>query len=397
MCGGEIVMAKARASGEGTVYKNEKRDRWEGQFSYTDPETGEKKRKKVTGTTQKEVAAKGKAFLDALKEGMLPNAGKITVWEWVERWLEDYAKVSVRIKTYEKYEQCMKGYIKNTIGHVQMQQLTAPDVQRVFNTMLKTGGRSGKGVSACTVRNTRQVFSMALNKAVQVGIVFRNVVRGTEPPRMAKEEIQPLDVVQVKKLLKVAGDGEYIYYGVKQRQKPSDDTKYLLPMAEMVLRVALGTGMRQGEVFGLKWSDIDFKKNTINVQRSLVSSRTKGMIFQEPKTKTSIRKIAIQKKLSKALEKYKKEQEWFATFLGDKFDNKDGLVFTNSFGCPVDAHNFTNRYFKRMLKQAGVADNFTFHDLRHTHATLLLKKGVNIKVISERLGHSKIQLTLDGI
>ena len=96
------------------------------------------------------------------------------------------------------------------------------------------------------------------------------------------------------------------------------------------------------------------------------------MIFQESKTKTSIYKIAIQKKLSKAFVKYQKEQQWVATFLGDKFD-------------------------KRMIKQAGVVEGFTFHDLRHTHATLLLQKGVNIKVISERLGHSKIQLTLDGI
>lgn len=120
------------------------------------------------------------------------------------------------------------------------------------------------------------------------------------------------------------------------------------------------------------------------------------MIFQAPKTKASVRKIALTEKLSKALEKYQKEQQWFATLLGDKFNNDDGLIFTNSFGCPVDAHNFTNRYFKRMLKMAGVTDCFTFHDLRHTHATMLLKQGINIKVISERLGHSKIQLTLDA-
>lgn len=173
-------MAKSRASGEGTVYKNEKHNRWEGQFSYTDPADGNTKRKKFVGVTQKEVIAKGRAFLNGLKEGMLPNAGKITVWEWIERWLEDYVRVSVRVKTHEKYEQCMKGYIKNTIGHMQMQKVTAPDVQRVFNAMLTTGGRSGKGVSACTVRGTRQVLSMAFNKAVQVGIVFRNVVRSLQ-------------------------------------------------------------------------------------------------------------------------------------------------------------------------------------------------------------------------
>ncbi len=221
-----------------------------------------------------------------------------------------------------------------------------------------------------------------------------NIIKATDPPKLQRDEIRPLTEEQAAKLLQVAKEGEYIYWGLKQRQKASDDTKYLLACAQMAVLLALNTGMRIGEVFGLKWEDIDFEKESLNVQRSLVAS-SKGMIFEDPKTKGSRRKIAIPGKIIKTLEIYRKQQAWFATLLGDKFVNQDGLVFANSFGNPIDTTNFSTRYFKRMVGQAGLGNEFTFHDLRHTHATLLLKSGVNIKVISERLGHSTVNMTLD--
>ncbi len=162
----------------------------------------------------------------------------------------------------------------------------------------------------------------------------------------------------------------------------------------MVISLALSTGMRLGEVFGLKWKDIDFANNTLNVQRALVSSNTKGMIFEDPKTKGSKRRIPVTVSIKKALERYQKEQECLANFLGDKFDNEESLLFTNLWGKPVDTSNFTYRYFKKMLMKAQLDREFSFHDLRHTHATLLLRQGINIKVISERLGHSTVATTM---
>jgi len=135
--------------------------------------------------------------------------------------------------------------------------------------------------------------------------------------------------------------------------------------------------------------------NTINVNRALVSTNTSGMKFEAPKTKGSKRKIPIPAKVMKSVEQYQKQQAWFANILGDKFENKENLVFTNSFGKPVSTPNFLKRYYKRMIEQAGLDKTTCFHDLRHTHATLLLKQGVNIKVISERLGHSTVNMTLD--
>lgn len=150
-------------------------------------------------------------------------------------------------------------------------------------------------------------------------------------------------------------------------------SEYHKAMAYTAVLVALNTGMRLGEVFGLKWSDIDFNKNAINVQRSLVSSSTKGMIFEDPKTKGSKRRISVTEKLKKALERFRAEQTLYANIIGDKFINEERLVFASVTGKPSDTSNFTTRFFKRMLEQAGLDRSFKFHDLRHTHPTLLLK------------------------
>lgn len=389
------MATRVRAAGEGTVYKNEKMNRWEGQFSYQDPATGETKRKKITGSTQKEVAAAGKKFLKSIEDGLLPEANKITLWDWVDRWLTDYIKPNVRIKSYEKYETTLRCYIKPTLGTVIITKLKSPDIQRVLNELLVSGGAKGKGVSSTTVRITRRYLIMSLDKAVKVGMISRNVAKETDPPRLVTKEITPLTAVQAELLIKTAKEGEYMYHGVKQRQKPTVGRQYLKVMAAMAVELALGTGMRLGECFGLKWDDIDFERNSVSVQRALVTSATKGMIFEEPKTKSSKRKIPVTEKLIKALERYRKEQQWFAHLLGDKFNNIENLVLTNWFGTPMDTVNFTNAHFKRMIAYAGMDKSFSFHDLRHTHATLLLNQGVNIKVISERLGHTTINMTLN--
>ncbi|MBP2660017.1 MAG: integrase family protein [Firmicutes bacterium] len=388
-------MAKKRAFGEGTIYENKKRDRWEGQFSYLDSATGKTKRKLITARTQKQVSVKGKKFLQDIENGLLPDADKITIWQWLDCWLTDYIKPNVRTKSFEKYESCLNNYIRPTIGHVGITKIKAPDIQRVFNDMLASGGKAKNGLSTSTVRATRRYLSMAFNKAVQVGILARNIVKVTDAPRLVKEEIRPLTEEQATILLKTAKEGEYFYWGVKQRRKSSSGNEYHKAMAYMVISLALSTGMRLGEVFGLKWKDIDFANNTLNVQRALVSSNTKGMIFEDPKTKGSKRRIPVTVSVKKALERYQKKQECFADFLGDKFDNEENLLFTNLWGKPVDTSNFTSRYFKKMLMQAQLDREFSFHDLRHTHATLLLRQGINIKVISERLGHSTVAMTLD--
>lgn len=139
-------LPKKRAFGEGTIYENKKRNRWEGQFTHIDPSTGKTKRKLLTGKTQKEVFQKGKEFQKKIENGLLPNADKITLWEWLERWLTDYIKPNVRIKSFEKYDGCLSSYIRPKLGHVNIGKICAPDVQRVLNDLLVNGGRNGNGL-----------------------------------------------------------------------------------------------------------------------------------------------------------------------------------------------------------------------------------------------------------
>ena len=158
-------------------------------------------------------------------------------------------------------------------------------------------------------------------------------------------------------------------------------------------KTALGTGMRLGEVFGLCWDCVDLIHGTISVRRT-IQTGTKGQVFQDTKTKTSRRCIPISQELQNELTTYKEFQSNYAKELGDKWADSYGVVISGTFGKILSTSNFKSRYFIPILKQLGL-DHITFHDLRHTHATLLLSQKINPKIVQERLGHSTITLTLD--
>ena len=375
-----------RGHGEGTARFNDERDRWEARFSYTDPLDGEVKRKMFTAESRPKALAKGREFIKGLEDGLLPEANKLILEVWIDRWLEDYAKQKVRIKSYEKYRSSLL-YVKNSkLGKVALPKLRDPDLQAFFNQLLIDGGkekvkmvdgkeiREKKGLSTSTVRGVRRYLTLCLDQAIKSGLLAKNPVKATTPPKLVKTEIRPLTVEQVESLTAVA--------------KKAGEVPYI------VILLALNTGMRLGELFGLMWSDIDMKKGTIHVQRSLVTSITKRKIFEEPKTAKSKRKIPIPQSALKDLQRYKKWQEWQQNLLGDKW-NSTNLVVTNTTGGAYDTSNFTTRTFKKMLESAEIDRSFKFHDLRHTHASLLLLQGVHVKVVSERLGHSTITMTLD--
>lgn len=375
-----------RGHNEGTARFNDSRDRWEARFSYTDPRDNEVKRKMFTAESRPKALAKGREFIKSLEDGLLPDADKLTLEVWIDRWLEDYAKPKVRIKSWEKYRSSL-AYVKNSkFAKVFLPRIKAPDLQSFFNQLLIDGGREKvtiiegkevkekKGLSSSTVRGVRRYLTLCLDQALKSGLLVRNPVKATIQPKLITEEIHPLSVEQAESLKAVA--------------------KVTGEVPNTVILLALNTGMRLGEVFGLMWSDIDMTKGTIHVQRSLVTSTTKGQIFEDPKTAKSKRKIPIPKTVLKELQKYKKWQEWQQHLLGDRWTDM-GLVIANITGRPYDTSNFTSRVFKKMLDNAGIDRGFKFHDLRHTHATLLLRQGVNAKVVSDRLGHSTITMTLD--
>lgn len=371
-------MAK-RCNGEGTTYEDKKRNLWICEHTYIDQETGESKRKKLAAKTKKLAVAKGKEFIQGIENGLLPNASKITVGIWVERWLTDYAKPRVRPRTWEKYKSCLECYILPKLKNILLKDLKSPDIQRHFNNLLKNGRRDGKNLSSSTVRGTRRYFTMCLDGAIKAGLLTRNVVKQTDPPKLIKKEIAVLSTDQIETLMVHA---------------KNVSNSYMQKVMPMIIQLAIHTGMRQGEIFGLQWNDIDVAGQCLYIQRSLAYIVGEGFVLQDPKTKSSRRKILLMSEDIIALQEYQAWQNSYQLGLGNKYKFQD-LLFSNIFGGPLDTGNFVSRYFKPLLKDAGVNDGFTFHDLRHTHATLLLRQGVNPKIVQERLGHSTISITLD--
>lgn len=384
----DVEMAK-RGHGEGTVRKNEIKGYWEARFSYVDPSSNRKKRRMFTGKSQREAMNKGRAWLKSLREIVQPVADKPTLGEWIERWLLEYVKPSVRPKSFDKYACTLRCYVIPSLGIQRIDAIGSREVQQMLNKLRIDGGRpiktklpdgterlEARGVSTSTVKAARRYLSMAMTKALKFGLIDKNVVADTESPKIVKAEIHPLTQGQATRLIEEAkGVGEVPY---------------------MVLVLTLATGMRLGEVFGLKWDSVDLAAGVVYVRRALITGRKgyNGELFQEPKTAKSRRKIPLPADAAAELRQYKVWQDAYKAELGDKYSD-DGLVFPNTFGCVCDTSNFTTRTFKKMLRLAGIDESFKFHDLRHTHATMLLMQGVNPKIVQERLGHSTVVMTLD--
>lgn len=365
---------KRRGHNEGTVI--ERRDRpgtWRAVFSYTDPVTLEVKRKTFDRPGRKEALNAGREWLKQIEAGLLPDANKITFGEWLTRWLEDYVKPNLKVKSYNKYESCLRCYVRPVFENVPLLKIKSPDIQRVFSNLLSTGGKKGTGVSNETVKSVRRQLTACFEQALKAGLITKNPVKDTIPPRSEKQEVKSLTKEQAKNLVicaKKEGEREYI-----------------------IINLALQTGLRLGEIFGLQWADIDLDNGILCVKRTVATS-IKGQPFQDPKSQSAQRKIPITSSLVKDLKLYKKTLEWTANQLGDKWEDQ-GLVVTNHKGGKYNATHFSSRVFKNVLTLAGISKEFKFHHLRHTHASLLLQENVNPKIVQERLGHSNVNITLN--
>lgn len=367
-----------RTAGEGVIYQEKKRGLWIYQVSYKDA-TGIRKRKKFAAKTRHEAMEKGKAFL--LDSGQRNDVGKVdmTVGEWVPEWLMNYARPRVRERTLEKYKSCLENYILSKFRSMLLRDITSSLLQKHFNSLLANGRSDQKGLSPSTIGAARRYFAQCLDDAIKEGIIIQNPARMTKPPRLVRREIVVLTKDEAATLV--------------ENSRKIKNTFMRVMMPELISFV-LHTGLRQGEAFGMKWEDVDFENSCIFVKRSLAHVVGKGAVLQETKTKTSRRRVLLLQEDVTALKEYQKWQQNYADELGDKF-NWSGLVFTSPFGSPISPTNFARRYFHPLLKQCGITEGFTFHGLRHTHATLLLQQGVNPKIVQERLGHSSIKVTMD--
>lgn len=366
-------MASKRANGEGTIVKNMRngvQKGWRASITIGIGDNGKIKRKEFTGKTQQEVKKKLEEYKKEMLLGTISSDDKITVSEWYHTWLFDYRIKDLKPKSFEKYEGIYRNYIKDSeLGKIKLKDLRATHIQRYYNKLQDT-----KPISTIKGINTR--LKPCLGEAEKQGYIQKNYCKMiTLPKDNNKKTIQVL-TQQQQKLFIEAIKGHKL---------------------EMLFLIALGTGLRLGELLGLKWSDIDFNTGILTVNRTLsrVKNQTTGkyeIIEQTPKTKNSNRTIPIPNDILNKLKEHKKNQSKQRLFVGEGYINNN-YVFTDDIGNPIDDKR-PGRNLKSTLAKLSI-EPIKFHALRHTYATRLFEANVPPKTVQVLMGHYDISITMD--
>lgn len=339
---------KRRAKGEGTIYQNPK-GLWVSQITLPNG-----KRKVKYSKTQKVVMDWLLTQRQAVQANNWVDEDKITLSAFIDRYLKDVAAHTLRPKTLESYESLIRLHIKPELGEFKLSVLRPDNLQALYSQKLNSG------LSRRTVQFVHSILHKILDQALKWGLVLRNVADLVDAPSVRRSAPVTFTPEQVKHFLdSVQNDRMFPIYAL-----------------------AISCGLREGEVLGLHFEDVEWEKNTIHVKHAVQYLIGKGLILTEPKTEKSRRAIKVPDYTMHVLKKYCDSQK-----------RNQGLMFTTSHGTPFSPRNVI-RYFKQALRDAGLPE-IRFHDLRHTSASLLLSAGVHPKVVQEMLGHSQINLTLD--
>ncbi|QSO50852.1 site-specific integrase [Alicyclobacillus curvatus] len=321
-----------------------------------------KKDYKVTPTypTAKEADAEWAKIKVQLDAGTYVRAGKETVAEYEERWLKT-KESQIEEGTYRQYSWLIKNHIMPRLGHIQLSRLRADHIQAMYADL-----ESEEAISPQSIGHLHRVLSQTLKNAVQWGLIAKNPAELAKPPRVGRHEFHVWTEDELSSFLIVAKERSRYY---------------------MVFLLGASTGLRFGEILGLKWSDVNLDTGTIQVRRSAGKKKS-----QTTKTASSRRLVAMPSYLVDELRIHYEQQQREIEIQGNRWHHND-LVVPTSVGTQVLQGNIRG-LMDRLIKRAEVS-RCRFHDLRHLHATLLLTKGVHAKIVQERLGHSSIQVTLD--
>ncbi len=330
------------------------------------------RRQSVTGKTKEEVKRKRRELLANADKGMLPPADRLTVVQFMERWLEDVVKPEKRPSTYTSYEQNYRCYIRPHLGRLKLTQVQPGHLRQMYTEM------SARGLRPHTIRRCHAVVHTALEQAVSDNLVYRNVahnLKGLPSVEAGAQEVVILSPEQVGRLLDTAKGSSY----------------------HALLTVAVYTGIREGELLGLRWQDVDLEAGTLSVRQALSTRKHIG----PPKSRSGVRSMTLPKVCVAALRKHKLLQTE-VRLMTEQWHDTD-LVFSTLKpgrnkgpgtipGSPLTASNVV-RAFKDLLTKAGLP-HMRFHELRHTACSLMALQGVPATVAMKRMGHSDIRLTL---
>ena len=355
-------MTTRRGHGEGSIQQR-KDGRWSAVVDLG-WKSGKRTRKTVYGKTRKEVAHKLTDLLKTRKDGLPIPVGTEKVETFLLRWLEA-TKPTVRPRTWQRYEEYVRLHAVPKLGRLRLVNLAPHHLQLLYSERLAAG------FSPQTVVHLHRMLHRALGQAVRWGAVARNVTELVDPPRVSRKEMRALSSDEARRLLKAAAG---------------------TPL-EALYTIAVTTGMREGELLGLRWHDVDLDARKLHVVGSLQNIAGEGWKIVEPKTARSRRLVVLSELGTQSLRRHRAIQAERRLGAGDAWQDND-LVFPNGIGRPINPPNLLIRSFHPLLAKAKLP-RVRFHDLRHTAASLLLDQGIHPKIVSEMLGHSAVAITLD--
>ena len=349
-------MTKRRGNNEGSIHQR-KDGNWRAQI------TLEGNRLSFSAKTRRECQSWIKNTLNQIDDGLSFSSTKLTLKEFLTSWLIS-KKSSLRQSTYTHYEQLSRTYINPYIGNKKIKDLKPENIQLLYNHL------QDKEIGIPTIEKIHSVLHSACSQAVKMGIIPRNPANATIPPKSPEKEMRILDGSQVSQMLTTARGHRW----------------------ESLYHLAVTTGMRQMEILGLKWTDLDWIRKTIRVERQLIRPKGDKVKFSHPKTKHGKRGVALGPRTIDILRAHYENQHAEIQKAGEKW-RETGLIFTTSTGSAIHPRNLLRNY-KALLRDSGLPQ-IRFHDLRHTAASLMLNNGIPVIIVSRRLGHARPSITLD--
>lgn len=305
--------------------------------------------------------------LTAISSGTFVEPSPLSLKGYLEKWLDTAARPRVSERTFSGYCYLVTQYVEpSTLAGIKLSDVRPLNIQKLYSDMLE------RGLSARTVRYLHAVLNSALKQAVKWGMLARNSAEAVDLPKQARKEMRAFSPREATEFLKSAAQDRW----------------------SVLFAFALATGMRPEEYLGLQWKDVDLERGNVMVRRALIWREAGGWYFSEPKTARSRRSIPLPSTTVRALAEHKRKQSEEKLKMGPVYQQHD-LVFATPEGGPLAPRNLKRRHFRPILERAKLPSDFRLYDLRHSCATLLLAAGEHPKVVSERLGHATITLTLD--
>ncbi|MFR4596071.1 MAG: tyrosine-type recombinase/integrase [Oscillospiraceae bacterium] len=328
-----------------------------------DPGTGKQIQKSISGKTQREVTRRLKEITTSIDTGTYLPSCKLTVGEWLNTWISEYT-ADWKPLTVSNYSKQIKKHLIPRLSAAKLEDLDTHTIQLFYNSLTKSG------LAPKTVKNIHGVLHAALEQAISNGYIHKNPTAGCKLPKVVRPEIKPLEPEEIARMLKEA-------------KKDAYDNLFI---------VAMFTGMRQGELLGLSWDNVNFKTGRITIKQQLQCKD--GVYFLETPKSGKCRVLSPAPVVMEALKDEQQQQNANKQIVGAAWENKFNLVFTDALGKNLVRRTVV-KHFKAVIERANIPPDVRFHDLRHSFAVTSLYSGDDVKTVQANLGHATAQFTLD--